>query len=77
MKRYNVSANRYNDGYAGTGTGTMGFFQKKTDRPFSIPYPFTRLYPGTGTNTAGTGHGYTGTDCTRRFLANLYFCPID
>jgi hypothetical protein len=21
MKRYNVSANRYNDGYAGTGTG--------------------------------------------------------
>jgi hypothetical protein len=56
MKRYNVSANRYNgsDGYAGTGTGRgyagpvngygyNEFFPKKTDRPFSNPYPCTRL----------------------------------
>jgi hypothetical protein len=34
------------DGY---GYGYNGFFPKKTDRPFSNPYPFTRLYPGTGT----------------------------
>jgi hypothetical protein len=63
MKRYNVSANRYNDGYGQrvNGYGYNGFFPKKTDRPFSNPYPFTRLYPGTGTGTAGTGHGYTGT----------------
>jgi hypothetical protein len=73
MKRYNVSANRYNgsDGYAGTRAAGKRvqvqrvFSQKKTDRPFSNPYPFTRLYPGTGTYTVGTGHGYTGTDCTR------------
>jgi hypothetical protein len=83
MKRYNVSANRYNDlwnvitfqqtvitvfetvitvqtgtgtGDGYTGAGTTSFFQKKTDRPFSNSYPFTRLYPGTGTGTAGTGY---------------------
>jgi hypothetical protein len=73
LNHYNVSANRYNDsetvqrvrGYEGASTGvwaasTTGFFQKKkTDRPFSNPDPFTRLYSG------------TGTDCTRRILANL------
>jgi hypothetical protein len=42
-------------GYAGGGYGYNGFFLKKGDRPFSNPYPFTRLYPGTDT---GTGHGY-------------------
>jgi hypothetical protein len=77
---YNVSANRYNDSETvQTGTrvrvrvraaGIMGFFQKETDRSFSNPYPFTRLYSGMGTGTAGTGHGYTGTGCTRRILAN-------
>jgi hypothetical protein len=52
---YNVSANCYNDsetiitvqkpcnGYAGAGTGTTGFFLKKTNRPFSNPYLCTRL----------------------------------
>jgi hypothetical protein len=57
MKHYNVSANRYNDGYAGQAAGTRArlhgrrvngykyneFFPKKTDRPFSNPYPCTRL----------------------------------
>jgi hypothetical protein len=69
-------------GYADTGTGggygyagkrvriQWVFFQKKTDRPFSNPYPFTRLYPGTGTGTAGMDRGYTATGCTRRVLAN-------
>jgi hypothetical protein len=52
-------------GYAGGG-GYNDFFQKKkTDRPFSNPYPFTRLYSGTG----------MGTGCTRRVLANLYSVP--
>jgi hypothetical protein len=68
MKRYNVSANRYNDSetiitvHTGTrvraqaaGTRAAGtrvrvrvrvqqiFSKKKTDRPFSNPYPCTRL----------------------------------
>jgi hypothetical protein len=57
MKCYNVSANRYNgfwngynDGYADTGTDSVRrvwvqrvFSKKKTDRPFSSPYPCTRL----------------------------------
>jgi hypothetical protein len=32
-----------------------GFSKKKGDRSFSNPYPFTRLYPVTGTST---GHKY-------------------
>jgi hypothetical protein len=64
-------------GYGRRAAGTRArvrvqrvFSKKKTDRPFSNPYSFTRLYPGTGTNTAGTGRGYTGKGCTRRVLAN-------
>jgi hypothetical protein len=34
------------------------FFQKKTDRPFSNPYPFTRLYPGTGTRVRVVPGGF-------------------
>jgi hypothetical protein len=53
-----------------------GFFsKKKCDRPFSNPYPSTRLYPGTDTDTADTGHGYTGRDCAQRVLANPYVRP--
>jgi hypothetical protein len=56
-------------GYTGAGTRAAGkrvrvqrvFSKKKTDRPFSNPYPSTRLYPGTGTKTAGTGYEYTDT----------------
>jgi hypothetical protein len=51
MKRYNVSANRYNDGYAGTGTGTMGFFQKKLTGP-SQARTRVPVYPPI------PGHGY-------------------
>jgi hypothetical protein len=58
-----------NHGYEYAGTSTSGgyngfFFKKKTDRPFSKPYPFTRLYPGTGTDRGY--RGYTGTG-TRRY----------
>jgi hypothetical protein len=64
-------------GYGAAGTrvqevgtraaGTTGFFRKNGDRPFSNPYPFTRLYPDTD-----NGHGFTGTGCTSQVLANLY-----
>jgi hypothetical protein len=57
----------------GYGRGYNGFFPKKHCPALlkSVPvYQFTRLYPGTGTDTAGTGRGYTGTGCTRRVLAN-------
>jgi hypothetical protein len=37
------------------------FSKKKTDRRFTNPYSFTRLYPDTSTG------------CTRRVLANPYF----
>jgi hypothetical protein len=59
-------------GYEGAGTRARAagkrvrvqrVFSKKKNwpallKPVSV-YPSTRLYPGTGTCTAGTGHGYT------------------
>jgi hypothetical protein len=70
-KRYNGSINHYNgsDGYAGTDTqinryGYNRLFSKKNWpiilKPVPV-YPFTHLYLSTSTDTAGTGHGYTGT----------------
>jgi hypothetical protein len=44
-------------GYGYAGTGTTGFFPKNTARPFSNPYPCTRLPAydtGTRVQTAGT-----------------------
>jgi hypothetical protein len=67
-------------GYADAGTrvngyGYNGFFPKKHCPALLKPvpvYPFIRLYPGMGTDTAGTDGGYTDTGCTRRVLANHY-----
>jgi hypothetical protein len=55
--------------------GYNRFFPKKRDLPFSNPYLCTRLYPSTGTDIVGTGHEYTGTDCTQLVLANPYVKP--
>jgi hypothetical protein len=45
----NRGKNFWNLNFAGMGAGTTDFFQEKRDRSFSNPYPFTRLYPDTGT----------------------------